>query len=96
MGLWNVQSVNGKENEIIDEFEKADLSVLGITETKKKGNGCDIMKNGHYLIYGGVETTERARAGIGLLIRSNYYRHIRKWKICSERLLKIEFEMEHN
>ena len=36
IGTWNVRGLTGKENELADEFDKASLDILAITETKKK------------------------------------------------------------
>ena len=36
IGMWNIRSINGKEEELISEFEKETLDILGIAETKKK------------------------------------------------------------
>lgn len=35
-GEWNVRGLNGKEEELWQEFEDLKLSVLAITETKEK------------------------------------------------------------
>lgn len=94
MGLWNVQSISGKEEELVDEFERANLAIMGVTETKKKGNGCIILKKGHYLIYGGVDEIERAKAGVAALIHKKWFQFIKNWKIISERLLRIDMEKE--
>ncbi|KAK4883448.1 hypothetical protein RN001_006767 [Aquatica leii] len=51
LGTWNIRSLNGQEQELIYEFEKLNLDILAITETKKKGNGMIEMENGHLLIY---------------------------------------------
>lgn len=39
MGVWNVQSINGKEEELGDKFERINMTVVGVTETKKKRKG---------------------------------------------------------
>ena len=41
IATWNVRGLAGKENELIGEweFERKNLDILGITETKKKGSG---------------------------------------------------------
>ena len=39
IGTWNVRSINGKEVELIDEIKKYRINILGVTETKKKGQG---------------------------------------------------------
>ena len=58
IGTWNIKSLNGKEEELIEEFEKAKLDILCITETKKKGNGITRMRNSHILIFSGVDSRE--------------------------------------
>lgn len=35
MGTWNMRSINGKEDEIIEEMKMQDIEYLGIAETKK-------------------------------------------------------------
>lgn len=35
--IVNIKSINGKEQELEDEFEEIGLAILGITETKKEG-----------------------------------------------------------
>lgn len=36
IATWNIKSLKNKEMELVDEFEKAKLDVLAITETKKR------------------------------------------------------------
>ncbi|KAJ3650001.1 hypothetical protein Zmor_021714 [Zophobas morio] len=49
MGSWNVQAINGKE--LLEEFERNKLRLLGITETKKEGKGNILIEQGHILIW---------------------------------------------
>ena len=53
IATWNVRGLAGKENELIGEweFERKNLDILGITETKKKGSGEREMEGRHLLIY---------------------------------------------
>lgn len=96
MGLWNVQSLRGKEEELVGEFERAEMAIMGVTETKKKGKGCSTLNNGHCLIYGGVDEADRAKAGVAVLIHKNWIQHVKNWKIISERVIRIDVEMEQN
>ena len=36
VGTWNIRSIRGKEIELCNEFEKTNLDILVVTETKKK------------------------------------------------------------
>lgn len=92
LGTWNIRSLNGKEIELIDEFEKADLDILAITETKKKGKGIIKLKNDHILVYSGVENNERARAGVGCIINKQLEQSIKEWECVNERILIIKID----
>lgn len=66
--------------------------MLAITETKKKGQGIINVGNRHILIYSGVEENERARAGVGCIIRKSIEHSIKEWKGVNERLLIVKLE----
>ncbi|KAK9709146.1 hypothetical protein QE152_g26790 [Popillia japonica] len=65
IGTWNVRSLTGKEEELVEELEKVNADIVGITETKKKGKGEILLSGGHLLIYCGVKIGSRAREGVG-------------------------------
>lgn len=50
------------------------------------------MKNGHSLIYGGVQKDKRAAAGVGCIIHKSLDNKILRWEIISERLLLVEMK----
>lgn len=95
VATWNVRSIMGKEDELIEEFEEIDIDILGVTEIKMKGRGEKIIKNGHLLIYSGVEMNQRAKAGVGCIVKEKYIKYITKWEAISPRILKIEMEIEY-
>ena len=35
---WNVQSLIGREEELLEEMKKYNLEILGVSETKMKGS----------------------------------------------------------
>ena len=65
IGTWNVRGIQGKEKELEDEFMKYNLKVLGITETKKKGQSFYITNRNNVYICSGIEESSRAAAGCG-------------------------------
>ena len=38
-GCWNVRTMSGREEELVDEMKRYGLKVLGVSETKMRGNG---------------------------------------------------------
>ncbi|KAK4873717.1 hypothetical protein RN001_013077 [Aquatica leii] len=53
IGTWNVKSIIGKEDEIIEEMQMQNIDYLGITETKRKGKGEMELNEGHWLYWSG-------------------------------------------
>ncbi|KAK9679228.1 hypothetical protein QE152_g40190 [Popillia japonica] len=70
-GTWNVRGINGKEKKLEEEFERAGLEILGVTETKKKGKGCITTENGHIFMYSGVNVKSWASGGVGCITTEN-------------------------
>lgn len=95
MGTWNIRGLNGKEVEICEEFDKAKLDVLTISETKKKGSGIEKLTRHHILIYSGVELEERAAAGVGCILHTKDLNRICKWEKVSDRILILEMEQNN-
>lgn len=96
LGTWNVRSINNKEQELSDEFDKLDIDILTLTETKRKGNGEEILENGHLLIYSGVASEKRAAEGVGCIINKSRIKQVRKWEQYSERILALEINIGGN
>lgn len=94
IGTWNIRSMADKIQELEKEFITADLDILGITETKMKGSGEKILEGGHILIYSGVDQKERARKGVGCIIKRSNIKYVRKWTGINENILKIEFDLD--
>lgn len=96
MGTWNIRGLSGKEDELVQEFQRTKLDILGITETKKKGSGEMEMEGDHLLIYSGVDENDRARGGVGCIISSRYRKFVGDWSAIDERILKIEMKFGFN
>lgn len=71
LGTWNIRSILGKEKELEEEFDKSEVKILTITETKKKGHVIIKIENGHILVHSSVEKSKRAAAGVACLIHKN-------------------------
>lgn len=94
IGTWNTRSLQGKEEELEEEFEQAKLDILTVTETKKKGAGFIKMKKGHIMIYSGVDKSKRAKAGVACIIHKKIEQEIEDWKAWSERILTVKLKSQ--
>jgi hypothetical protein len=59
IGTWNVRSTAGKEIELVGEIKKLNVKILGVTETKKKGQGTEKLQDGYLIYYSGVPKTQQ-------------------------------------
>ena len=94
VGTWNVRSLTGKEKELTEEFEKVNIDILGVTETKKKGKGEEVLEGGHILIYSGVDVKERAREGVGCIVKRENQKYIQGWTSVTGRILRVDMKID--
>ncbi|KAG1663996.1 hypothetical protein GQR58_020042 [Nymphon striatum] len=76
-------------------MEKYHVDILGITETKKKGQNEQMLNDKYLLMYSGVNQAERAKASVGLIIKENLVKHNESWNYKSERVMDVDMEL-HN
>ena len=62
-GMWNVQGIRGKMEEITSELGKLKMDVIGLTETKRKGIGTEIVR-GYVHLYSGISKDRRAERSL--------------------------------
>ena len=99
--FWNiatqyVRDLTGKENELIEEFERENLDTLRIVETKEKGLGEMKREGDQLLIYQGMCGDKRAKEGEGCNIKKKYKRFINKQIGETERILSVEQKIKEN
>jgi len=91
-GTWNIQGWRTKDKEVLEEFQRMDIDILIISETKKKGNGTETV-DGIFHCWSGVQKQERAKAGIGILMKAKWIKPIKTWEPINERIIKLVVEM---
>lgn len=47
MGTWNVHGLRGKENELDDQFIKANIDIMGVNDEQKGSRGINYRKGNH-------------------------------------------------
>ena len=55
IGAWNVRTMyeDGRTEQVLGEFRRLRLDILGISESRWIGEGEEIMENGEHVIYSG-------------------------------------------
>ena len=91
-GAWNVRSLRGREEELVEEMVKYRLEVLEVSETKLKGNGARAVCKG-MCVFSGVQEG-RAKAGEAVFLSKKMVKCLREWKCVSERMVKIRLRIE--
>ena len=66
LGTWNVRSARNKEEELIREMKRYNLDILGLSETKGRGNGMKVIEGASYVY--AVVKEGRARGGVGIVV----------------------------
>lgn len=96
IGTWNINTINGKEEEIVEEIKDWKIQIMGISETKKKGKGFKILKDGYTpwytLYYSGHD--ERCKEGVGIIIAEETNKKITNWNPVTSRIIDVELEIK--
>ncbi|KAK3571507.1 hypothetical protein QTP86_012853 [Hemibagrus guttatus] len=91
-GTWNVTSLGGKEPELVREFERYRLEIVGLASTHSLGSGTQLLERGWTLFFSGVPHGERRRAGVGLLIAPQLSRHVLEFSPVNERVVSLRLQ----
>lgn len=93
---WNVRGISGKENELAKIFEKMNVNLAVVTETKKKLKGSKYVEN-YAMFYSGVDQQERAAKGVAIFVDRKWESRIKEVQYVNDRiiLLKLKHERGH-
>ena len=96
VGNWNVRTLTGKEQELVEEAKRYHLDIVGISSTKRRGSGTVEMGGGWKLFYSGVDPTMSAQAGVGILTSPRLADCVDEWipiggRVC---ILKVKIKSQ--
>ena len=77
--------------EVIAEMKKYKLDILGVSETKWKGNGAKNVDD-CYVVYSGV-SDGRAKAGVAVLMTEDTSRFVKSWQCVNERIVVVKMKV---
>ena len=66
---WNVGSLTGKGEELVDERKRRRIDIMGIQETKWGGNSARVLGDGYKAIYSGEVNK---RNGVGVVVAEEW------------------------
>lgn len=93
LGVWNVRGYASKEPELDQLLNERQIKIAVLAETKKKGSGTDMTKN-YITIYSGVPKTDRAAAGVMILVHKNFGDRINGYNIWHERIISVRIKLK--
>lgn len=88
VGTWNVRTMQrlGKLENVLAEMETHKLNVLGLCETRWKGNG-DYMEDGHRIIHAGGQKKQN---GVAVILDKHQADKVLKVNQVNERLIMVK------
>ena len=89
---WNVRTLNqvGKLENFKTEMQKNEVSVLGVSEVRWKGQG--EIKTGDYTVY--YSGGERAERGVAIVVHKSIVRGVVKNIVCNDRIIALKLKAE--
>jgi hypothetical protein len=78
----------GQMEEITSELGKLKMDVIGLTETKRKVTGTEIVRD-HVHLYSGVSKDRTAERGVLILINRKCKKGITNWEAVNENTVTV-------
>ena len=94
IGTWNVTSLTGKEPELVNEAIRYRLDIVGVSSTKRQGNGTLALNKRRQLFYYGVDPALHAQAGVGILTNPRLAERVVEWRPISERVALLRLKLK--
>jgi hypothetical protein len=80
--------------ELVEEMRKYGVALMGLSETKRKGQGEKQLDGGYCLRFSGVVGTGRAGEGVGIVVSEELDRKVCRWKAISSRIMYVDLVLE--
>lgn len=77
--------------EIVSEIEKINMDVVVLIETKKKGDGTEMIRK-YVHLFSGVGKDQRAKREISILLKKKFKRKISDWEPINENMIKVNIQ----
>ena len=94
IGTINIATYTNKEDEILDMMENRNIDILGLAETRHRGEerGRE-LRQGYTLMYKGIHEGTRIH-GVAVITGPRLSPHIQEVELISERLMKVSIKVK--
>lgn len=90
MGTINISTMRGREEEVVALMEERALDLLGLCETRLKGEGMKMLHNNYVLVYSGGN---EGRHGVGVVVKEELAQKIGEVRYINDRILSLKLNM---
>lgn len=90
MGTLNVSTLRDKEEEMIEMMKERNLDVLGMCETRMKGEGEKLLHDNYKLIYSGRDD---GQYGVAFMMTPSFAERVDSVRRGGERILNISVKL---
>ncbi|XP_072018244.1 craniofacial development protein 2-like [Amphiura filiformis] len=95
---YNTRTLRTEESleSLIDELRDLKWDIIGLSETKRAGEGIEELKGGAWLYNHGKTEDNRNAKGIGFMIHPKFKDYIREIKYYSNRVVSLDVQLTAN
>ena len=95
IGAWNVRTMYepSKTAQVIDEMNRHNLDILGVSESRWKDAGRIVTSDGSAILYSGGKDTHTS--GVALIVKKDKVKCLLEWEPISDRLIRARFDSKH-
>ncbi|XP_072041043.1 craniofacial development protein 2-like [Amphiura filiformis] len=95
---YNTRTLRTEESleSLIDELRDLKWDIIGLSETKRAGEGIEELKGGVWLYNHGKTEDNRNAKGIGFMIHPKFKDYIREIKYYSNRVVSLDVQLTAN
>lgn len=88
-----MSTLTGKLDELLGEAQRYRLDILGLSSTKKQGQGAEELRMGWKLFYSGADSSVHAQAGVGILTSPRLTDRVVEWTPISSRVAVLRLRL---
>ena len=88
LGNWNILTLTGKEQELVEEAKRYHLDIIGVSSTKRRGSGIVNFNGGWKLFYSGA-----AQVGVGTLTSPRLSDCTSDWTSLGSRVCMLKLKV---